>query len=90
METTVQKDREARTDFRSFEQEDIDRWFTYHAPTPEQVTQYHDIRTAGKILAETINRNVPGGPDKSAAIRQVREAVMTANAGIACRIRPAQ
>lgn len=77
---------EKRTDFRSFEQQDIERWFTYHAPTVEQIEQFVEIRTAAKILAETINRHVPAGPDKSAAIRQVREAVMTANAGIACAI----
>jgi hypothetical protein len=71
-------------DLRSFDQATIDNWFTYHAPTPEQLVQYREIRTAAKIFAETINRHVPGGADKTAAIRKVREATMTANAAIAC------
>ena len=73
-----------RTDFRSFDQALIDNWFTYHAPSAAQLVQYREIRTAAKIFAETINRHVPGGADKTAAIRKVREATMTANAAIAC------
>lgn len=71
-------------DYRSFDQDTIDNWFTYHAPSPAQLVQYREIRTAAKIFAETINRHVPGGADKTAAIRKVREATMTANAAIAC------
>ena len=71
-------------DLRSFPQSDIDNWFTYHAPTPVQVIQYGEIRTAAKILAETINRHVPGSADKTAAMRKLRETVMAANLAIAC------
>ncbi len=71
-------------DLRSIPQADLDNYFVYHAPTEAQIKQYHEIRTAAKIFAETINRHVPAGADKSAAIRLVREATMTANAGIAC------
>lgn len=71
-------------DLRSFPQEQIDNWFMYHTPTPAQLKQYHEVRTAAKIFAETINRHVPHNADKSAAMRLLREAVMTANAGIAC------
>ena len=71
-------------DLRSIPQADLDRYFQYHAPTKAQINQYHQIHNAAKIFAETINRHVPGGADKSAAIRLVREATMTANAGIAC------
>lgn len=63
---------------------DIDNWFQYHAPTPEQLPKYHAIREAGKNLANTILDNAPSSADQSAAIRSVREAVMTANAAIAC------
>lgn len=73
-------------DLRSFDQETIDNWFTYHSPTPEQLVQYREIRTAAKIFAETINRHVSAGADKTAAIRKVREATMTANAAVACAI----
>ena len=57
--------------------------FTYHPPTPEQVELYVQIRTAGESLARVIHVCCPGGPDRTAAIRKVREAVMTANASIA-------
>jgi hypothetical protein len=63
----------------------IDHWFTYHAPTgPEQLQKYKNLRMAGKILAFAIWENCPPGADASAAVRKVREAVMTANAAIAC------
>ena len=78
--------RPKRTDFRSYDQDQIDNWFTYHPPTPQQLVQYGELRAEAKRFAETINRHVPAGPDKTAAMRKVREAVMTANAAIACAV----
>lgn len=72
------------TDLRSFSQAEIDNWFTYHAPTQDQLLQYQEIRTAAKIFAETINRHVPGSADKTAAMRELRGVVMAANLAIAC------
>lgn len=63
---------------------DIDNWFTYHAPNSEQIPKYQAIREAGHALASAIVNNAPQSADQSAAIRKVREAVMTANAAIAC------
>ena len=63
---------------------DIDNWFTYHSPTPEQLPKYQHLRDEAKALAHTINLLVPECPDKSAAIRKLRECIMTANAAIAC------
>ncbi len=57
--------------------------FTYHAPSLDQVMFYGEIRQAALDFAEVIEEFVPDGADKSAAIRKIREAVMTANAGIA-------
>lgn len=65
-------------------QEKIENWFTYHPPTPEQVVQYGRIRDAAKDFAIVIAENTPPSADQTAAIRKVREAVMTANAAIAC------
>ena len=62
----------------------INEWFVYHAPTGDQPAKYVAIREAGKALALAIVDNTPGCADQSAAIRKVREAVMTANAAIAC------
>ncbi len=62
---------------------DVEHVFKYHAPTPEQVVQYGAIREAAKHLAETILANSPVCADQTAALRHLREAVMTANAAIA-------
>jgi Xaa-Pro aminopeptidase len=62
----------------------IQNWFTYHAPTPEQVEAMTRINEAAKELARAIDAGVPNGADKFAAFRMVREARMTANAGIVC------
>lgn len=62
---------------------DLDRVFTYHPPTDDQVLQYEEIRSAAKLLAKVILENTPESADQTAAIRKVREAVMTANAAIA-------
>lgn len=72
-------------DMRSVEQWRIDNWFTYHPPSEEQLVQYREVRTAAKIFAETINRHVPDGEEKRAALLNLRVTVMAANAGIACQ-----
>lgn len=62
---------------------DLDHLFTYHVPTPVQQASYVHIRDAAKSFAATVLGNTPAGADQSAAIRLIREAVMTANAAIA-------
>jgi hypothetical protein len=57
--------------------------FTYHKPTPDQLPRFEAIRTAALEMARAIEANVPNGADRRAAIRKLREAVMTANAAIA-------
>ena len=66
--------------------EDLDNWFTYHAPTNDQLPRYEKIRSAGRHLADIILECTPPSADQSDAIRKVREAVMTANASIACEL----
>jgi hypothetical protein len=66
------------------QKEIIDNLFTYHPPKGDQVERYGKLREAGKALAEVIIECTPQCADQSAAIRKVREAVMTANAAIAC------
>ena len=61
----------------------IENLFTYHAPTEEQKEAYLVIREKAMEFARVIDENCPESPDRSAAIRHLREAVMTANAGIA-------
>lgn len=69
-------------------QRDIDNWFMYHPPTPEQLVAYNDIRQAAKIYAETVNKHVPDSADKTVAIRKIRESVMAANLAVACFQKP--
>jgi len=62
----------------------IQNWFTYHSPTDESIPKYKAIRDAGLAFARVINESCPDSADKSTAIRSAREAVMWANASIAC------
>lgn len=65
-------------------QDQLDNWFTYHSPSPDQLPKYLAIREAGKAFASAIVSNSPDCADTTAAMRKVREAVMTANQAIAC------
>lgn len=65
--------------------EKLDDIFRYHAPEGDQPRRYEEIRTAAKELARVICRNTPVCADQTAAIRLLREAVMTANAAIALK-----
>jgi len=62
---------------------ELDNIFSYHSPKPGQPERYERIRQAAKELSRTIIECTPVCADQSAAIRKVREAVMTANAAIA-------
>ena len=66
-------------------QDKINNWFTYHSPGTEDLTHYAALRESAKAFAETIAKHTPTSADQSAAIRLVREAVMTANAAVACK-----
>lgn len=61
----------------------VDDVFTYHAPKEGQPARYEAIREAAKALAKTIIVSTTACADQQAALRLLREAVMTANAAIA-------
>ena len=63
---------------------DITNWFTYHSPSVDDQENYVAIRDKARELALVILNRTPPSADQSAAIRLLREAVMTANASIAC------
>jgi len=65
--------------------QDLEEIFTYHAPEPFQIPAYNTVRDAARAFAVTILEETPACADQSAAIRLVREAVMTANAAIALK-----
>jgi hypothetical protein len=57
--------------------------FAYHPPNSAQLPKYAAINQAAKNFAEVILQNCPSSADRSAAIRLIRDARMTANASIA-------
>lgn len=65
-------------------QEDLDNWFSYHAPTPEKLAHYTELRNKAAELAAMFNASVPDCADKTAAMRKLRETVMAMNLAIAC------
>lgn len=67
------------------QQDLIDNWFTYHAPSADDLVAYDKLRNSAKEFAHAINDLCPDSADKTAAIRKLREATMTANASIACK-----
>lgn len=64
--------------------EQLDNWFSYHAPSSYNLASYQILREEARAFAGKINDLVPESADKTAAIRKLRECVMTANAAIAC------
>ena len=63
--------------------DEIKNIFTYHAPTNAQRDRYERLREEAKAFAFCIIECTPASADQSAAIRKLRECVMTANAAIA-------
>jgi len=54
----------------------------YHAPTAEMTAKFLAIRAAIEQAAFAIDKNCPPGADRTAAMRKLKEAHMTANAAI--------
>jgi hypothetical protein len=63
----------------------IDDVFTYHVPDSDQLVTYEKLRSSAREFAKAILYLTPGCADQQAAIRLVREAVMTANAAVALK-----
>lgn len=70
-------------------EQELEQWlddvFTYHAPDEVDLLAYGRIRKSAKDLVRTIVQNTERCADQTAAIRKVREAVMTANAARALK-----
>lgn len=65
------------------EQAELDNIFSYHKPFGDQPARYEALRSKAKELGVLIIGLCPRSADRSAALRKLREAVMTANASIA-------
>jgi len=59
--------------------------FSYHAPDGDQPARYQKLRMAAEQFAIVILQEVTNSGDQQAAIRHVREALMTANSGVATK-----
>jgi hypothetical protein len=64
--------------------DDIENWFSYHAPTFRQTQKYAGLRAKAAELAMLILEYCPEGADKDQAVLRLREALMLANSSIAC------
>ena len=62
----------------------LENWFSYHPLSEDQKVAYGQLRDGGYMLARCILLHCPPSADRTAALRKVREAIMTANAAIAC------
>ncbi len=60
----------------------VDDIFGHHAATQEQLEQIAHVRESAKDMALTIMAQCPPSADRTAALRKLREAMMTANAAI--------
>lgn len=56
--------------------------FEYLKPTDKQIAQMNIVREAARAYCETIEANVPDGPDKTYLIRAHRANAMWANVAI--------
>lgn len=62
----------------------LENEFSYHRPLEHQLPRYEALRSEAKELAIIITGLVPPGQHRETALTRLREAIMWANAGIAC------
>jgi hypothetical protein len=56
--------------------------FGYLKPTEKQVEKMDLVRTAAKTYADFIEVHTPNGPDKTYALRKLREVAMWVNIAV--------
>ena len=69
--------------FTTLSQFDLDHVFSYHSPKDDQPAKYEAIRAAAKHFAKVVLESTPNCADQSSALRDIRNAAMTANAAVA-------
>ena len=73
--------------FSDAEQKILDS-FHYHRPNEAQQERIATVRRGYRDLALLVIRTLPGSADRTAALRQLHESMMTANKAIACEGEP--
>lgn len=77
---------EATQGYTPTPEEIIEDLFKYHpSPSPEVSAKYDKINAAMMAAALVIHNECPPSPDRTAAMRHLREARMTANSSIATK-----
>ncbi len=61
----------------------LNEMFLYHPASEAQRESYLSIRAAALLFASAVYKHCPPCADTNAAVRKIREAVMTANAAVA-------
>ena len=67
------------------DQQLLEDLFTYHPPETGDRERFEAITAAARAFAAVILEQCPPSADRSAALRKIREARMTANSAIACK-----
>jgi hypothetical protein len=65
------------------QRQEIERRFTYHAPKPDQVPRYEEIRNLAAAIAVVIYELTPTNREQSLALAALEDVVSHANAAIA-------
>lgn len=61
-----------------------DAWFVYNPPNGTQPVRYERIRSMGGQFVELIELLCPDSAERDLAVVNVRQAIMWANAAVAC------
>jgi len=56
--------------------------FDYLKPSDDQIADMSVLRAAAKSYAGTVDRMLPDGPDKTYALRKIREIAMWVNVAV--------
>lgn len=62
----------------------LENRFAYHAPVGDQVARYAAVRAACLEAAKKIRDLTPCSPEQTRALNSLHDAMMRANAAIAC------
>lgn len=62
--------------------------FDHHTPSADQIARILAVREACKQCAIYIYDNAPASADRTAALRKLHEAMMTANKAIVLEVKP--
>jgi hypothetical protein len=65
-------------------EEKITNWFTWHPPIGDEADCYAEIRQEARRMASRLLDLCPESRERTTALNKLREAVMWANASIAC------